>query len=424
MPNKDKNIPKRRFKAFENADAWEQRKLGEVIEKLKGGVSIAPNDYIEDGYRTIPKGAVNDTGVADMSACKNVSVDFFEKNYFSKTSTGELITSLRDLVPSAPNLGRIVRIVGQFEEFIMPQGVYSLKITDNLLEDFLIAYSNNYIYRSVIQSEKNGSTQVHIRNGEFLNIKIQVPSLPEQEAIGNFFSTLDRHITLHQRKLDMLKEQKKTCLKLLFPAKGQTKPVLRFQGFEDDWEKVKLGEIGETFTGLSGKTKEDFGHGEGKFITYVNVFNNPISDLLGTDRIEVDESQTNVQFGDIFFTTSSETPEEVGMSSVWLGNGNNIYLNSFCFGFRPTLKLSNHFMAYVLRSTEIRKKFIFLAQGISRYNISKTKVMNISIPLPTLPEQESIGTFFQTLDQEIAQVEDKLASLKEMKKTLLRKLFV
>ena len=192
------NIPAYRFQGY--TDAWEQRKLGEVIEKLKGGVSIAPNDYIEDGYRTIPKGAVNDTGVADMSACKNVSVDFFEKNYFSKTSTGELITSLRDLVPSAPNLGRIVRIVGQFEEFIMPQGVYSLKITDNLLEDFLIAYSNNYIYRSVIQSEKNGSTQVHIRNGEFLNIKIQVPSLPEQEAIGNFFSTLDRHITLHQRK--------------------------------------------------------------------------------------------------------------------------------------------------------------------------------------------------------------------------------
>ena len=198
FPAEGERVPKRRFPGF--TDAWEQRKLGEVIEKLKGGVSIAPNDYIEDGYRTIPKGAVNDTGVADMSACKNVSVDFFEKNYFSKTSTGELITSLRDLVPSAPNLGRIVRIVGQFEEFIMPQGVYSLKITDNLLEDFLIAYSNNYIYRSVIQSEKNGSTQVHIRNGEFLNIKIQVPSLPEQEAIGSFFSTLDRHITLHQRK--------------------------------------------------------------------------------------------------------------------------------------------------------------------------------------------------------------------------------
>ena len=214
FPAEGERVPKRRFPGF--TDAWELRKLGEVIEKLKGGVSIAPNDYIEDGYRTIPKGAVNDTGVADMSACKNVSVDFFEKNYFSKTSTGELITSLRDLVPSAPNLGRIVRIVGQFEEFIMPQGVYSLKITDNLLEDFLIAYSNNYIYRSVIQSEKNGSTQVHIRNGEFLNIKIQVPSLPEQEAIGNFFSTLDRQITLHQRKLEKLKNLKKALLNELF----------------------------------------------------------------------------------------------------------------------------------------------------------------------------------------------------------------
>lgn len=96
--------------------------------------------------------------ILELLICQRVKMFlwiFFEKNYFSKTSTGELITSLRDLVPSAPNLGRIVRIVGQFEEFIMPQGVYSLKITDNLLEDFLIAYSNNYIYRSVIQSEKN-----------------------------------------------------------------------------------------------------------------------------------------------------------------------------------------------------------------------------------------------------------------------------
>ncbi|HFI0151803.1 TPA: restriction endonuclease subunit S [Streptococcus suis] len=185
---------------LKNEDAWELRKLGELIDNLKGGVSITPNDYIENGYRTIPKGAVNDTGIADLSSCKNVSVDFFEKNYFSKTITGELITSLRDLVPSAPNLGRIVRIVGQFEEFIMPQGVYSLKTGENLLEDFLIAYSNCYIYRNVIQSEKNGSTQVHIRNGEFLNIKIQLPTLPEQKAIGTFFSTLDQQITLHQRK--------------------------------------------------------------------------------------------------------------------------------------------------------------------------------------------------------------------------------
>ncbi|HEM4275266.1 TPA: restriction endonuclease subunit S, partial [Streptococcus suis] len=77
----------------------------------------------------------------------------------------------------------------------------------------------------------------------FGSILVQLPSFPEQEAIGTFFSTLDQQITLHQRKLDTLKEQKKTYLKLLFPAKGQTKPALRFQGFEDDWKEVKLGEV-------------------------------------------------------------------------------------------------------------------------------------------------------------------------------------
>ena len=401
MPNKDKNIPKRRFKAFENADAWELRKLGEVIEKLKGGVSIAPNDYIEDGHRTIPKGAVNDTGVADMSACKNVSVDFFEKNYFSKTSTGELITSLRDLVPSAPNLGRIVRIVGQFEEFIMPQGVYSLKITDNLLEDFLIAYSNNYIYRSVIQSEKNGSTQVHIRNGEFLNIKIQVPSLPEQEAIGNFFSTLDRHITLHQRKLDKLKSVKQAYLSEMFPAEGERVPKRRFPGFTDDWELHPLREIGNTYTGLSGKTKDDFGHGDGRFVTYMNVFSNPISLPEMVEEVEFDESQNTVRYGDVLFTTSSETPEEVGMSSVWLENTENTYLNSFCFGFRPVKKVNPYYLAYLLRSSGMRRKISFLAQGISRYNISKTKMMELEISIPNENEQSAIGTFFSTLDRHI-----------------------
>ena len=406
MPNKDRNIPKRRFKEFENADAWELRKLGEVA-KYRNGKAHEQSIVAEGDYVVINSKFVSTGGV----------VEKFSSRQLEPLYKNEITFVLSD-IPNGKALSKTF-LVDVDQKYTLNQRIAAItpKESASFLNELL--NRNSYFLKF-----DNGVGQTNLAKDQVLEFNAFFPSLPEQEAIGTFFSTLDQHITLHQRKLDMLKEQKKTYLKLLFPAKGQTKPVLRFQGFEDDWEKVKLGEIGETFTGLSGKTKEDFGHGEGKFITYVNVFNNPISDLLGTDRIEVDESQTNVQFGDIFFTTSSETPEEVGMSSVWLGNGNNIYLNSFCFGFRPTLKLSNHFMAYVLRSTEIRKKFIFLAQGISRYNISKTKVMNISIPLPTLPEQESIGTFFQTLDQEIAQVEDKLASLKEMKKTLLRKLFV
>ena len=185
--------------------AWEQRKLEDIIEKLTGGASIAPDDYVDAGYRTIPKGAVNSSGIADMSGCKIVSEDFFKKNISSKTSSGELVTSLRDLVSTAPNMGRIVRICGDYEDFLMPQGVYSIIVKKKISEDFLIAYSNSPEYRKIIMAEKNGSTQVHIRNGEFLNIDIPLPSYEEQMKIGKQFNYLDHLITLHQHKQNKLK---------------------------------------------------------------------------------------------------------------------------------------------------------------------------------------------------------------------------
>lgn len=157
-------------------------------------------------------------------------------------------------------------------------------------------------------------------------------------------------------------------------------------------------DLGKTFTGLSGKTAEDFGHGNAYFLPYLNIFNNPIADTNFLERTEVDNSQNCIKKGDIFFTTSSETPEEVGMSSIWLGNGDNIYLNSFCFGFRPTSKFDDYYMAYFLRSDSFRNSMKVLAQGISRYNISKNKVMDINIPLPSLDEQSKIGRTLYNLD--------------------------
>ena len=200
-------------------------------------------------------------------------------------------------------------------------------------------------------------------------------------------------------------------------------PELRFKGFTDDWEERKLGEVGNTFTGLSGKTKEDFGHGEGKFITYMNVFSNPVADLDGLESVEIDNKQFQVKAGDVLFTTSSETPEEVGMSSMWLGNADNIYLNSFCFGYRPTIEFDKYYLAFMLRSAPIRKKFQLLAQGISRYNISKNKVMEMSIPVPSIEEQQKIGAFFKQLDDTIALYQRKLDLLKEQKKGFLQKMF-
>lgn len=422
MRDEMKKVPRLRFRGF--SEDWELCKLSGVIEKLSGGASIKPTDYLEDGIRTIPKGAVNATGIADLSGSKYISEDFFEKNITSHVHTNNLVTSLRDLVPSAPNMGRIVRIEGDEEQFLMPQGVYKLELFEGMDGDFLISFSNSDKYRKIISAEKNGSTQVHIRNGEFLNIDINLPSKYEQKKIGAFFKQLDDTITLHQRKLDQLKELKKAYLQLMFPKKDETVPRVRFADFEDDWQHRKVEELGDTFTGLTGKTKEDFGHGDATFVTYINVFSNPITDLKMTESVEIDAKQNQVEYGDIFFTTSSETPEEVGMSSVWLGNEANVYLNSFCFGYRPVTELAPYYMAFMLRSPNVRKKFIFLAQGISRYNISKNRVMDIEIPVPNIDEQRKVGQFFKDIDDLITLHQNKLDQLKTLKKTYLQNMFI
>ena len=200
-------------------------------------------------------------------------------------------------------------------------------------------------------------------------------------------------------------------------------PQLRFKGFTDPWEQRKLGELGSTFTGLTGKTKEDFGHGDAKFVTYMNVFQNAVASLEQLDSVEIDSKQNEVKKGDVFFTTSSETPEEVGMSSVWKYNYDNVYLNSFTFGYRPNIEFDLDYLAAMLRSTTVRKKITFLAQGISRYNISKTKMMDIEVPVPSLEEQAKIGAFLSNVEQTITLHQRKLAKLKELKQGYLQKLF-
>ncbi|WP_253181808.1 restriction endonuclease subunit S, partial [Enterococcus mundtii] len=199
---------------------------------------------------------------------------------------------------------------------------------------------------------------------------------------------------------------------------------VRFAGFTEEWEQRKLGDMGKTFTGLNGKSKEDFGHGNAKFVTYVNVFANTIANPKMVERVEVDAKQNQVKYGDVFFTTSSETPEEVGMSAVWLEDSENVYLNSFCFGYRPFVDINSYYLAIMLRSPLIRKNFMLLAQGISRYNISKTKVMEMDVPIPNLKEQQKIGAFFKHLDNTITLHQNKISQLKKLKKALLQSMFI
>ena len=185
-----------------------------------------------------------------------------------------------------------------------------------------------------------------------------------------------------------------------------------------------MGEVGSTYTGLSGKSKVDFGHGEGRYVTYMNVFTSAISSSKMVEPIEIDNKQNVVKAGDVFFTTSSETPEEVGMSSVMLENWPNTYLNSFCFGYRPIEIFDNYYLAYMLRSDSVRENIVFLAQGISRYNISKNRVMEIEVPIPQMEEQRLLGNYFRKLDNLITLHQRKLNKLQDLKKAYLNEMFI
>ena len=159
-----------------------------------------------------------------------------------------------------------------------------------------------------------------------------------------------------------------------------------------------MGDAGTTYGGLSGKTRADFGHGDARFVPYTNVFDSPLTDTDRLEAVEIDPSQNEVKRGDVFFTVSSETPEEVGMSSLWLSDQESVYLNSFCFGYRQSGIFDPLYLAYMLRSSSVRSNIKLLAQGISRFNISKNKVMELSVPVPIIEEQQAIGNLFQRLD--------------------------
>ena len=184
-----------------------------------------------------------------------------------------------------------------------------------------------------------------------------------------------------------------------------------------------MGNCGTTYGGLTGKTKEDFGHGNARFIPYTNVFDNPLTDTKRLEAVEIDSSQNQVAYGDVFFTVSSETPDEVGMSSVWLSDQEDVYLNSFCFGYRQDSTFDPHYLAYMLRSSSVRSNLTLLAQGISRFNISKNKVMELSVPVPSAVEQKQLGQYFTKLDSLITLHQRKYDKLCTVKKSMLDKMF-
>ena len=359
--------------------SWEQRKAIDIADYSKGN-GYSKGDLTDAGTPIILYGrlytkyqfAINEV---DTFAVPRNGAVYSQGNEVIVPASGETaedIARASAVEKSGVLLGGDLNILRPFD-FINPL--------------FLALAISNGEPQKELAKKAQGKSVVHIHNSDIQEVMIAYPSRTEQDRIVSYFSQLDHLITLHQRK----------CISFTGMA-GRLILTADKKRTTSSWEQRKLGDIGETYTGLSGKTKADFGHGQARFVTYMNVFSNPISNPEMTEPIEIDPKQNEVEVGDVFFTTSSETPEEVGMSSVLLEKRGKTYLNSFCFGFRPSEKIDSYYLAYMLRSESAREKIILLAQGISRYNISKNKVMEIAVSLPSLDEQKLIGQYFRQLD--------------------------
>ncbi|WP_130183454.1 restriction endonuclease subunit S [Lactobacillus delbrueckii] len=389
--------------------AWEQCKLGDVTSSYSGGTPTASTSNYYGG-----------------------AIPFIRSGEISKDST-ELTITEEGLNNSAAKLVKRGDIL--YALYGATSGEVSISRLDGAINQAILAIKpcigyDSYLLMSLLKNEKKKIREKFLQGGQgnlsariVKNIKLDIPSINEQTKIGCLLLQLDRTITLHEEKKRQLECLKSALLQKMF-ADENGYPAVRFRGFDEAWKQCKLGDVGQTYTGLSGKSKEDFGHGKARFVTYMNIYSNPVSDLNMVEPIEIDERQNEVQYGDAFFTTSSETPEEVGMASVWTGDEKHTYLNSFCFGYRPISKINPYYLAYMLNSQSLRRKIVILAQGISRYNISKKSVMEIPASLPSAEEQNRIGLIFKDLDQSITLYEHKLELLKRLKSSLLQNMFI
>lgn len=252
------------------------------------------------------------------------------------------------------------------------------------------------------------------------SFKIWLPALEEQRAIATALSDVDALLKALDRLITKKREIKQATMQQLLT--GQT----RLPGFEGEWSSVRFGDLGKTYGGLTAKTKADFGAGSAFYVPFVNVMKNVVIDCEAFERVRVDpgEPQNPVKQADLLFNGSSETPEEVAMCALMDSEHSNLYLNSFCFGFRlqASAQVSPLFLAYYIRSHEGRELIKSLAQGSTRYNLSKSALLNASITIPSLEEQTSIAAVLADMDTELETLEQRRAKTAALKQAMMQEL--
>lgn len=389
---------------------WDTKPLGEIGDSLIG-LTYRPSEVRK--YGTL---VLRSSNVQNGTLC-------FDDNVFVETDIPERImvrpgdilvcvrNGSRDLIGKSALIDE--RAVGMtFGAFM---GVFRS-------EDgrFLSHVFQSGIFKKQI-NEHLGATINQITNKSLNSFKVPLPpTRDERTKIANALSDADALLAILDRIITKKRSLKQAALQQLLTSKT------RLPGFRGEWQKKTLGELGTTYGGLTGKTKSDFGFGNAKYITFMNVITNAVLDCTTFEQVNVSasEAQNKVLQGDIIFNSSSETPEEVALCSLMVEQVPNLYLNSFCFGFRlfEDQQVNGLFLTHFIRANPGREMMRLLAQGSTRYNISKSALRKASVLLPLEDEQVAIAEVLSLMDAELDALEARRDKTRNIKLAMMQEL--
>ncbi len=378
---KEKNkerIPQLRFPEFKNAPAWKQRKVGEIFTVTRGQVLSAMK---VSEYKT-----ADNIYPVYSSQTKNDGL----MGYFNEYLFDTAITWTTD----GANAGTVNFREGKF---------FSTNVNGVLLSnDGLANKAVSEIINKVAWKHVSKVGNPKLMNNVMSEIRIMIPTLAEQKAIGDFFQTLDRSIALHQRELENLKNRKKSLLQKMFPKNGESVPKIRFPEFKNApaWEQRKLGEVAE-FSKGNGYSKSDLIPTGTPIILYGRLYTNyeTIIDKVDT-YVSPKENSVVSQGNEVIVPASGETAEDISRASVVKNSG--VILGGDLNIIKVNDLISTPFLAITISNGRQQKELSKRAQGKSVVHIRNSDLKQVDLMSPSLPEQKAIGDFFSTLDRSIA----------------------
>lgn len=409
--------PEIRFPGF--TEAWEQRKLGEIAQKVSVGIATSSSEYFTDKETGVPfvKNQNVKENWIDDSDLEFITHEFDEANRNKRLKTGDILT----VRTGYPGLSAVV------PSHLEGAQTFTTLITrlkqETALPEYVSAFINSDAGMKQITGMEAGGAQKNVNAGILQNLLIDLPSLAEQKAISDCTKLFDTTITLQQRKLDLLKETKKGFLQKMFPKNGAKVPEIRFPGFTEDWEERKLGELGKTQSGIGFPDAEQ-GGSEGIPFFKVSDMNN-----IGN---EYEMRNANHYVSNEQIERKKWKPIKDVPAIIFAKVGAAIMLNRKRLVTSPFL-IDNNTMAYLFNNTwDIYfGKILFETINLPRYSqvgalpsYNSSDIENISVKVPVKDEQQKIGTFFKQLDDTITLHQRKLDLLKETKKGFLQKMFV